>query len=100
MLYTAGLFGSALLSVSMGHFVVSWIFQLLGHKIEGKKPCFLQDLQYLLIGPVFVLSKLFIELGIKWESFKFWAYSRTAPKQPAQIFDIKYIANFLYCAGA
>ena len=100
MLYIACLIGSALLPVSMGHFVVSRIFQLLGHKIEGKKPSFLEDLQYLLIVPVFVLSKLFIELGIKWESFEFCAYSRTAPKQTVQIFDIKYIANFLYCTKA
>jgi uncharacterized membrane protein YGL010W len=66
MLYIAGLMGSALLPVSIGLFVVSWIFQFIGHKIEGKKPSFLEDLQYLLIGPLFVLSKLFLKLGIKW----------------------------------
>jgi uncharacterized membrane protein YGL010W len=66
MLYTVGLVGAALLPVSIGIFVVSWIFQFIGHKIEGKKPSFLEDLQYLLIGPLFVLSKLFLKLGIKW----------------------------------
>lgn len=66
MLYVAGLLGTALLPVSIGIFVVSWIFQLIGHKIEGKKPSFLEDLQYLLVGPLFVLSRLFLRLGIKW----------------------------------
>ncbi len=65
-LYLAGLLGDALLPVSIGVFVVSWIFQFIGHKLEGKKPSFLEDLQYLLIGPLFVLSKLFLKLGIKW----------------------------------
>lgn len=66
MLYIAGLMGTALLPISIGLFVVSWIFQFIGHRIEGKKPSFLEDLQYLLIGPLFVLSKLFLKLGIKW----------------------------------
>jgi uncharacterized membrane protein YGL010W len=67
MMYLIGLMSStALLPVSIGIFVVSWIFQFIGHKIEGKKPSFLEDLQYLLVGPLFVLSKLFVKLGIKW----------------------------------
>ena len=66
MLYVAGLLGAALLPVSIGIFVVSWIFQFIGHKVEGKKPSFFEDLQYLLVGPLFVLSKLFLKLGIKW----------------------------------
>ena len=66
MLYVAGLLGTALLPVSIGIFVVSWIFQFIGHKIEGKKPSFFEDLQYLLVGPLFVLSKLFLKLGLKW----------------------------------
>ncbi|NMH58477.1 DUF962 domain-containing protein [Alteromonas ponticola] len=32
-------------------FVVMWILQFVGHKIEGKKPSFLEDLRFLLIGP-------------------------------------------------
>jgi uncharacterized membrane protein YGL010W len=39
----------------IGIFVVSWIFQFIGHKVEGKKPSFLQDLVFLLIGPLWVL---------------------------------------------
>lgn len=66
MLYGLGLLGSWLLPLSIAIFVVSWIFQFIGHKIEGKKPSFLEDLQYLLVGPLFVLSKLFLKLGIRW----------------------------------
>ncbi len=65
-LYIAGLLGELLLPVSAAIFVVSWVFQFIGHKIEGKKPSFLEDLQYLLVGPLFVLSKLFLKLGLKW----------------------------------
>ncbi|MBQ4830017.1 DUF962 domain-containing protein [Alteromonas sp. MMG017] len=32
-------------------FVVMWILQFIGHKIEGKKPSFLEDLRFLLVGP-------------------------------------------------
>ena len=32
-------------------FVVMWILQFVGHQIEGKKPSFLKDLQFLLVGP-------------------------------------------------
>lgn len=37
-------------------FIVAWIFQFIGHKIEGKKPSFLKDLLFLLIGPIWVAS--------------------------------------------
>jgi uncharacterized membrane protein YGL010W len=39
-------------------FVVAWIGQFYGHKLEGKKPSFLKDLQFLLIGPAWVFEKL------------------------------------------
>ncbi|NLP56953.1 DUF962 domain-containing protein [Lutibacter sp. B1] len=39
-------------------FIVAWIGQFYGHKIEGKKPSFLKDLQFLLIGPAWVFEKL------------------------------------------
>lgn len=39
-------------------FVVAWIGQFYGHKIEGKKPSFLKDLQFLLIGPAWVFEKM------------------------------------------
>ncbi|GAA6186670.1 Mpo1-like protein [Aliiglaciecola sp. NS0011-25] len=36
---------------SLALFVVMWILQFVGHKIEGKKPSFLKDIQFLLVGP-------------------------------------------------
>ncbi|HDO1384480.1 TPA: DUF962 domain-containing protein [Aeromonas veronii] len=45
-------------------FVILWIAQFVGHKIEGKRPSFLADLQFLLIGPAWVLASLYRRLGI------------------------------------
>lgn len=45
--------------VSIVIFVVAWIGQFYGHKIEGKKPSFIKDLQFLLIGPAWVLDNIF-----------------------------------------
>lgn len=47
-------------------FVVAWIGQFIGHKIEGKKPSFFDDLRFLLIGPLFVLGVLFRRLHISY----------------------------------
>ena len=55
-----------LVPVCVGIFVVAWIFQFIGHHLEGKKPSFFEDLQYLLVGPLFVLSKVFERLAIRW----------------------------------
>lgn len=48
-----------LLWISIAIFLVSWALQFYGHKIEGKKPSFLQDVFFLLIGPLWVFKKLF-----------------------------------------
>ena len=53
-----------LLSIAM--FVVAWIGQFIGHKIEGKKPSFLDDVRFLLIGPLFVLSILYRRIRVAW----------------------------------
>jgi len=58
--------GDKVLPISAAIFVAAWIAQFVGHKIEGKKPSFFEDLQYLWVGPLFVLSKLFLRLGIRW----------------------------------
>jgi uncharacterized membrane protein YGL010W len=47
-------------------FVITWIFQFVGHKIEGKKPSFLKDLQFLLIGPVWLLSFILKKIRIRY----------------------------------
>ena len=48
-----------LLLVSVGIFASAWIGQFYGHHIEGKKPSFINDLQFLLIGPAWVIQNLF-----------------------------------------
>jgi uncharacterized membrane protein YGL010W len=58
--------GPWVLPVSIVIFVGAWIAQFIGHKIEGKKPSFFEDLQYLWVGPLFVLSKLLAKLGVSW----------------------------------
>ncbi len=42
-------------------FAIAWIGQFYGHKIEGKKPSFLHDFQFLLIGPAWILHEFFGE---------------------------------------
>lgn len=51
--------GLPLLTLSVALFIVAWIFQFIGHKIEGKKPSFFKDLQFLLIGPAWIVRQLF-----------------------------------------
>jgi uncharacterized membrane protein YGL010W len=58
--------GDRVLPISAAIFVAAWIAQFVGHRIEGRKPSFFEDLQYLWVGPIFVLSKLFLKLGIRW----------------------------------
>ena len=45
--------------VSLIIFAVAWAGQFYGHKVEGKKPSFLKDIQFLLIGPAWVIKKVF-----------------------------------------
>ncbi len=50
--------------ISLAVFVGAWVGQFVGHKIEGKKPSFLKDVQFLLIGPAWLLSFVYKKLGI------------------------------------
>jgi uncharacterized membrane protein YGL010W len=56
---------TTLLWLGVGVFVVAWIGQFIGHSklYEGKRPSFFTDLRYLLIGPAWVLAKLYRKLG-------------------------------------
>lgn len=47
-------------------FVAAWIGQFYGHKIEGKKPSFFKDLQFLLIGPMWLMSFVYKKMGMKY----------------------------------
>ena len=50
--------------VSLIIFVLAWIGQFIGHAIEGKKPSFFKDLQFLLIGPAWLMGFILKKLGI------------------------------------
>jgi uncharacterized membrane protein YGL010W len=57
---------SQLAMISFGIFFVAWVGQFIGHKIEGKKPSFLEDVQYLLIGPAWLLHFIYKKIGIRY----------------------------------
>ena len=50
--------------LSIAIFAVAWIGQFYGHKVEGKKPSFLKDIQFLLIGPAWLMHFIFKRIGI------------------------------------
>ena len=56
--------GAPLWAVSIIIFIVAWIGQFYGHHVEGKKPSFINDLQFLLIGPAWLMSFIYKRLGI------------------------------------
>ena len=51
-------------SVCVLLFVIAWIGQFVGHAIEGKRPSFFKDLQFLMIGPLWLLAAAYRRLGI------------------------------------
>jgi uncharacterized membrane protein YGL010W len=52
--------------VYLSVFIITWILQFVGHKIEGKKPSFLKDLQFLLVGPIWLLSFILKKVGVRY----------------------------------
>jgi uncharacterized membrane protein YGL010W len=58
--------GISLLKLSTVVFVLAWIGQFIGHSIEGKRPSFIKDIQFLLIGPLWLLSFMYKKLGISY----------------------------------
>ncbi|MFN8283469.1 MAG: Mpo1-like protein [Chitinophagales bacterium] len=59
--------GLTLWQLSLLVFVLAWILQFIGHKIEGQKPSFLEDMQFLLIGPIWLLHFVFNKVGIPYK---------------------------------
>ena len=47
-------------------FIIAWVGQFIGHKIEGQKPSFFEDIQFLLIGPAWIISFIYKKMGIKY----------------------------------
>lgn len=51
---------------SVAIFVLAWIGQFYGHQVEGKKPSFFKDIQFLLVGPAWLLGFVFRKLGLSY----------------------------------
>lgn len=51
--------------VALALFVIAWVGQFWGHKVEGKKPSFFKDVQFLLIGPAWLLRFVYHKLGLR-----------------------------------
>jgi uncharacterized membrane protein YGL010W len=64
MLYPLTLLQGRALAVGAAVFVAAWIGQFIGHRVEGRKPAFLEDVRSLLIGPVWLLGFVYRRLGI------------------------------------
>jgi uncharacterized membrane protein YGL010W len=62
---TARLATGATLGLALGIFTAGWMLQFLGHKYEGMKPAFYDDVMQLVIGPLFVCAEAFFLLGAK-----------------------------------
>ncbi|MDP3857459.1 MAG: DUF962 domain-containing protein [Stagnimonas sp.] len=56
--------GPDLVWAAAGIFVFGWVLQFIGHHIEGAKPSFFKDLQFLLIGPLWLLADVYRRLDI------------------------------------
>ncbi len=53
-------------AISLIIFAVAWVLQFIGHNHEGKKPSFLKDVQFLLIGPAWILAHFYKKIGINY----------------------------------
>jgi uncharacterized membrane protein YGL010W len=54
------------LLICVSVFVGAWVLQFIGHKLEGKKPSFFEDVQYLWVGPLFVLRPMLVRFNLAW----------------------------------
>ncbi|MSQ99322.1 MAG: DUF962 domain-containing protein [Xanthomonadales bacterium] len=52
--------------IALAVFVIAWIGQFIGHVFEGKRPSFFKDLQFLLIGPAWLMSFVYKQLGLSY----------------------------------
>lgn len=66
IIYWIGKTGVQVWLVSLIIFAAAWVGQFYGHKVEGKKPSFFKDLQFLLIGPAWILGFIYKKAGIKY----------------------------------
>lgn len=64
ILYTLEAAGLPIMAASVSVFVLAWIGQFIGHHIEGKKPSFFKDIQFLMIGPIWLLGFVYRRMGV------------------------------------
>ena len=50
--------------LALALFIVGWIFQFIGHAIEGNQPAFFRHPVYLLIGPLWIARRALSALGL------------------------------------
>ena len=88
---TARLGTAASLAWALGIFVVGWAIQFLGHKYEGVKPAFFDDVKQLLIGPVFVAAEAFFLLGARKDLQRYVEerVGRTVPRRDGRPIPIR-----------
>jgi uncharacterized membrane protein YGL010W len=71
------------LALAAGLFVFGWIAQFIGHKYEGMKPAFVDDIMGLIIGPIFVMAELFFFFG--WhKNLRAYIEARVGPTMAAR----------------
>ena len=56
--------GAPVVAISIGVFAAAWIAQFWGHHVEGRRPSFFKDVQFLLIGPLWLLADVYRRFGI------------------------------------
>lgn len=64
--YLNTMFPGMLWIISLSIFVLAWIVQFIGHKVEGKKPSFLKDVQFLMIGPAWLMHFIYKQIGLSY----------------------------------
>ncbi len=48
-------------------FVGGWVFQLVGHAFEGRRPALVDNILQIFIAPLFLIAEIFVALGLKTE---------------------------------
>ena len=64
MVWPLAQLGGYVLTIAIVVFVAAWVGQFIGHRIEGKKPSFFEDIKFLLIGPAWLLGFVYRRFGI------------------------------------
>ena len=77
----------AWLFLGAGGFVVGWVFQFIGHALEGRKPAFLDDMAGLIIGPIFVVAEAVFWMGLR-SDLKHAVEANAGTIRHGQIFNI------------